>query len=222
MTKFDTMPTYALALMRANTEYKTATETPASVAALANSAVETRRVLLADLNSLISRGLLAESVLDSLQGVNGHKNIVVDIVTMADILKKNADKIAERTSVKPAEIYAAEDLADQLGTAIGLREQAPQIVAEAVRNRNAAFTLFIKTYEEICSAVGYLRRQEGDAASITPTLYTGRGPSKKKPVDDTPVKPETPPVVTQPVSPTPVPNAPIAHAAVGANGPFME
>jgi hypothetical protein len=96
-------------------------------------------VLLADLNSLISRGLLAESVLDSLQGVNGHKNIVVDIVTMADILKKNAAKIAERTSVKPDEIYAAEDLADQLGTAIGLREQAPQIVAEAVRNRNAAF-----------------------------------------------------------------------------------
>ncbi len=35
MTRFDKMPTYALALMRAHTEYKTATETPASVTALA-------------------------------------------------------------------------------------------------------------------------------------------------------------------------------------------
>ena len=148
---------------------------------------------------------------------------VVDIVTMAEILKKNATKIAERTSVKPEEIYAAEDLADQLGTAIGLREQAPQIVAEAVRNRNAAFTLFIKTYEEIRSAVGYLRRQAGDATNITPTLYTGRGPSKKKPVEESPVKPETPAVVMQPAHPTPAPNAPVvAHATVGENGPFME
>jgi hypothetical protein len=141
---------------------------------------------------------------------------------MAEILRKNAATIAERTSVKPEEIYAAENLADQLGTAIGLREQAPQIVAEAVRNRNAAFTLFITTYEEIRAAVGYLRRQEGDAASITPTLYTGRGPSKKKPVEDSPVKPETPPVVTPVVNPTPGPNAPVAHAPVGGNGPFME
>ena len=223
MVKFDKMETYTLALMRANTEYKTATEPPAALTALANSATETRRVLLADVNSLISRGLLSDSVLDSLQGVNGYKNVVVDITTLAEILKKNAEKIADRTSVKPDEIYAAENLADQLGTAIGLREQAPQVIAEAVRNRNAAFTLFIDTYEEIRTAIGYLRHKEGDADTITPTLYTGRGPSKKKPAEDNSGKPETPPVVTQPTNPTPDTNAPAAHAvAASANGPFMQ
>jgi hypothetical protein len=85
---------------------------------------------------------------------------------------------AERTSVKPDEIYAAEDLADQLGTAIGLREQAPQVVAEAVRNRNAAFTLFIETYEEIRAAVGYLRRQEGDARRLTRASNGLQSPSE--------------------------------------------
>lgn len=148
---------------------------------------------------------------------------MVDITTLAEILKKNAEKIADRTSVKPEEIYAAENLADQLGTAIGLREQAPQVIAEAVRNRNAAFTLFIKTYEEIRAAVGYLRRQEGDADTITPTLYTGRGPSKKKPAEDNSGKPETPPVVTQPTNPTPGTNTPAAQpAAASAHGPYMQ
>jgi hypothetical protein len=98
-----------------------------------------------------------------------HQSIVVYIVTMADILKKNAAKSAKRTSVKPDEIYAAEDLADQLGTAIGLREQVLPVVAEAVRNRNTAFTLFIKTYEEILEATpnGYcLARADGGSCHV--------------------------------------------------------
>jgi hypothetical protein len=49
----------------------------ASLADLANSAIEKRRVLLADLNSLISRGLLPESVLDSLQGVEASAEVNV-------------------------------------------------------------------------------------------------------------------------------------------------
>jgi len=222
LVRFDKTETYALALMRAQTEYKTATEPPASLTALANSATETRRVLLADLHALISRELLPDSVLDNLQGGSGYKNLVVDIVTMADILKKNAAIIAERTSVKPEEIYAAENLADELGTAIGLREQAPQAATQAVRNRQAAFTLFITTYEEIRAAVGYLRRKDGDADTIAPTLYTGRGPSKKKPTEDPSNKPEARPVVTQPTKPTAATNASATQVVTpDDNGPFM-
>lgn len=61
---------------------------------------------------------------------------MMDIGTLASILRKYAAKVADRTSVKPQELSAAEDLANQLGKAVRLREQAPQMIAEAVRTGN--------------------------------------------------------------------------------------
>lgn len=183
ITVFDKLETYARALGRANTEYKTALEPPTTVPELVEAAIDMRTILLADVNALIARGLLPAAVIAGLQGVNGHKNIVADLFVLADILNRNQASIASRTSVKPEEIYEAENLADRLGVAVGLREQASHVLADAIRNRQAAFTLFINAYEEVRMAVQYLRRKQGDAESIAPSLYSGRGPSKKKPAD---------------------------------------
>ena len=228
MAVFDKIETYALALEHSHIQYKTATEPPASLVAMANTAIETRSVLLANLNSLIARGLIAASATDGLQGINGYKNVVFDLLALANIHRLNAAKIAQKTSVTPEELDAAENLADQLGTAVGEREQAPQIAAEAVRNRNAAFTLFINAYEEVRTAIGYLRRKQGDADSIAPSLYAGRTVSKKKPADDTNANPPAPAPAVNPANP---PVAPVANAnanapqnnkpVTSAQGPFV-
>lgn len=229
MSQFDKLETYALALGHSHTEYKTATEPSPSLVALADSAIEARAVLLADVNSLITRGLIAPTATKDLQGVNGHKNIVFDLFALANILKRNASKIDGRTSVKPEELVEAENLADRLGTAVGEREQAPQITAEAVRNRQAAFTLFINAYEEVRTAINYLRRAQGDAESIAPSLYT-RAPAKKKPTDNTNENPETaaPAPAANAVpgnSPIPVNTAASAQSSNAANvsaaGPYV-
>ena len=44
------------------------------------------------------------------------------ICELTSALKKNAAMIAERTSVKPDELTAAEDTVNRLGKAVGLRE----------------------------------------------------------------------------------------------------
>ena len=226
ISKLDKLETYALATLCTHAEHKAATEPPATLVELANQAIATRAVLLADVNSLISRGLLAPSAVDGLQGVHGYKNVMMDICTLASVLKKNATKIAERTSVRREELTTAEDLANRLGKAVGVRDQSPQTVAEAVRNRQAAFTLFIKAYEEVRAAVQYLRRKQGDADSIAPSLYLSRG-QRKKTADESPADPAVP-VVAQPVTTAPTApgnNAPAAHPAassVAKNGPFMD
>jgi hypothetical protein len=184
VAKVDKLETYALAMFCAQADYKAATDPPASVTELVNSAVATRAVLLADVNSLIAYNLLSPGVTSGLQGTNGHKNVMMDLGTLASILRTHAAKIAERTSVRPDELSAAEDLANKLGKILGVREQSPQVVAEVTRTRQAAFTLFVNTYDDVRAAVQYLRRTEGDADSIIPSLYLSRGLRKKTVAED--------------------------------------
>jgi hypothetical protein len=179
VAKVDKLETYALAMFCTQADYKAATEPPASVTELVNTAVATRAVLLADVHSLIAYDLLSPGVISGLQGTNGHKNVMMDLGTLASILRRHAAKVAVRTSVRPEELSAAEDLANKLGKALGLREQSPQLVAEVTRTRQAAFTLFVKTYDDVRAAVQYLRRAEGDADAIIPSLYLSRGLRKK-------------------------------------------
>jgi len=110
---------------------------------------------LFDVNTLIAYGLLAPEVLDDILGVNGYKNVMTDLGTLASILRTNAAQVAERTTVKPDELAEAEALATKLGKTVGVREQSPQVIAQATRNRQAAFTLFMKAYEEVRAAVQY-------------------------------------------------------------------
>jgi len=223
ISQLDTLEVYALAMFCTQADYKAATEPPASLTDLVNSAVETRTVLLADVQSLISRGLIPAGVVDELQGVNGRKNLMMDIGTLAGILRKYATKIADRTSVKPEELSAAEDLANRLGKAVGLREQSPLIIAEAAHSRQAAFTLFHNAYEEVRTAIQYLRRKEGDADSIAPSLYANRGLRKKTTdnnEDNPPAPGPTSPTGNQPNTPGTNPT-PAAKADEAESGPFM-
>jgi hypothetical protein len=224
ISKLDKLEVYALAMFCTQADYKAATEPAPSLVELANSAVETRTVLLSDVNALISRGLLAGGVIIGLQGVNGYKNLMMDIGTLAGILRKHAAKIAERTSVKPAELSAAEDLANRLGKAVGLRDQSPQIIAEASRNRQAAFTLFLHAYEEVRTGIHYLLRKGGDADSIAPSLYANRG-LRRKPTDVNEDNPPAPgpasPTGNQPNTPGTNPAQPAKTADVSESGPFM-
>lgn len=206
----DGLETRALAMFCTHVDYKAATDPPAALAALLEDAVAKRAILLADVNTLIAYGLLSADVTGELLGANGYKNVITDLGTLASVLRTNAARITGRTTVKPDELTAAENLATKLGKVVGERQVSPQVVAQVTRNRAAAYTLFIKAYEDVRSAVQYLRHREGDADSIMPSLFAGRG-GRKKATDDTGDKPNTP----NP-SPTPVVNPP-APAPSGNN-----
>ena len=77
----------------------------------------------------------------------------------------------------------------------------------ATADRTRAFVLFVRCYDEIRRAVSFLRWNEGDADTLVPSLYAGRGgrgksePARGEPESDK----ETP------AAPTPV--APVAGSA---------
>lgn len=224
ITLLDNLELYALALGHAQTEYQTATEPSPSLVALANENIMWRTILLNDVTTLISRKLLPQSVTSDLKGINGHKNIAFDLFALANVIKKNWDKVSSKTTVTQDELVQAQILADKLVTAVGEREQAPVVAAEAVRDRQAAFTLFINAYDEVRSVVCYLRRKQGDADSIIPSLYAGRTVTKKKPADDNTDNPPAPtpaqPTGNQPHNGGTTPTL-AAKADVTESGPFM-
>ena len=222
----DKLETYALAMFCAHMDYRAAVDPPAELAALVEQAIAKRTILLSDVNTLIAYGLLAPEAADDLLGVNGYKNVMTDLGTLASVLRTNADRVAGRTSVKPAELSEAEDLAAKLGKTVGVRELSPQAMAQVTRNRQAAFTLFIKAYEEVRAAVQYLRHHEGDGDSILPSLFAGRG-GRKKAADDTTDKPNTSTTSTTTGTPNPTntpsanPAQPAKVASTSESGPYM-
>jgi hypothetical protein len=127
---------------------------------------------------------------------------------------------------RTATLDEAQAAAEELSVAVGARERAPEVAAQAVRDRQVAFTLFMNSYDEICAAVGFVRRKQGDADTIAPSLYVGRS-SKKKPAETTEAKPPTPATPTttatptQPSTATTSPTQPARKADVSDDGPYL-
>jgi hypothetical protein len=173
---------------------------------------------------LIAHGVLAPGVINNLQGVNGYKNVMADLIALVAIHRKYADKIADRTSVKPEELKAAEDLAATFSEAVGLREQSPQTVAAATRSRQAAYTLFVTSYNEVRSAIQYPRRREDDADTIIPSLFAVHGARKRfsAETNDNP-NPLAPVPVVNPTAPAQAGNngTPVANVTSSEHGPFV-
>jgi hypothetical protein len=185
LTRFDQMETYARALGHAQTLYRTSLERPESVRdlaikALADKAVEWRRILLCDLKVLIKRDLVAPAALGVLKDSNGYQSVVDDLFALANILRQNWTAASDRTPVTINELDQAESVAGQLRTAIGERKHAVVTASQAARDRLAAFALFVGTYREIREAVQYLRHKQGDLSAFAPSLYDGRSAGKKK------------------------------------------
>ena len=200
------------------------TQPSPALVALGNEGMARRTVMVTDISMLVSRGLLKEGILSELKGINGYKNIGFDLFQLSDIYRKNWDTIADRTSVKMEELDQTEDLADKIVTAVGEREQASQMTAEATRDRQAAFTIYINAYDEVRSVIGFLRRKQGDVDSIAPSLYVGRVATKKKPADsgDTPQTPvPVPPTTNQTNTTTTNPTQPAKAADTSESEPYM-
>ncbi len=108
---------------------------------------------------------------------------------------------------------------------LGVREQAPALVAAASEVRMRAFTKLTQVYDDTRRAVGYLRAPQGDADKIAPTLYPGR--PKRRPSADPQPSPGAgapAPVSATPTPPaaSPTPELPSVSHAIAANVPAKD
>jgi len=196
----DKLEDYALALRFAHAAYQTATLPPDALAELSDEATRLRTRLLADATALSLHELIDPRKLESMKGAAGVGNIAQDLQMLSQILQENWAKIQGKSATSAEDLQAASRIATRLTRIIGVREQSPAQQAAVIEQRQRVWTLTIRAYDEVRAAIAFVRRREGDAESITPNLYTGKGRVRSSAKTD---QKSTDPKATDPKSTTP-------------------
>jgi len=218
--QIDKLEDYTLALRFAHAAYQTATQPPEVLPELAAEATELRERLAADARALSLHDLIDRRKLDSLKGANGITNVAQDLQMLSQILQENWPKIQSKSATVAEDLQAASRIATRITRVLGVKEQSPAQEAAAVEQRLRVFTLTFRAYDEARAAIAFVRRREGDADSITPNLYTGKGRGRTAPTPptDQPPKPGTSVDAVQ-VLPAVTPEAVAAAVAAQKGGP---
>jgi len=207
---------YAMALAHAQTLHAMASAPASAIIPLSDEGTTLRATLLTDANALVQRDLMDGNQLKELKGSVGYKNLAFDLQILAQAFRNSAETIQGKCATTPAEVQRAEEIAAQLLKLAGLQEQGPASIVATADIRARAFTLLVNAYNQVRRGVSYLRWDEGDVDTITPSLYGGRATPKKTP--DVPA-PSPSPVPANPGpsngSPAPAPASPVP-AATGA------
>lgn len=128
-----------------------------------------------DATALAKRRILDENQVNKLRGGSGYKTVAFEVVGLVGLLREHWNEIKGRSALQPEELERAGRRAQELVTAVGLREQSPAMVSAAAAVRQRAYTLFFRAYDDVRRALTYLRWHEGGGDSIAPSLFVGRG-----------------------------------------------
>ena len=205
----DKIEVYGQAALQADADH-TISITPAPVAALSAEVVETIEVLRADAVAHVKRKHIEPGALAELRGGVGFSNQVFDLVQLIAVFRKYWATLAPVTRVTLAELDAAEQLAKRFVDALGEREQGPAATSASADLQKRAYTKFVDTYDLIRRAIAFLRWTQGDADTIAPSLWAGRGGRKTRSQDGGGV----------PAADDGEPSTPVAPSPINGGGPF--
>jgi hypothetical protein len=230
IARFDKIEDYTMTLSYTNTLHATATRPVDGLAELNDEGIKLRSTLQGDITALIARGFINPASIKSYTGLTGYKNVASDLQIQGQILKDNWSQVEGKCATTLAEVEHALKIAAHLLRLTGQKEQSPAVVAAAADQRKRAFTLFTRAYDDARRAIIFLRWHEEDADEIAPSLYAGRGGSKKKtnPEESIPAPAASAVQTTTPVtntSPTATQSNANSTAKTGnsssGNNPFM-
>jgi hypothetical protein len=228
--KIDQLEDLTLAARHANTQHLTAAAPPDDLAEVLADALTLRDNLKGEVEQGVRRGRINPKSLKGIKGGNGYKNLAKDLGIYCAVLRAAWPKIQGKCGTDLDELEHAERISNRILRVVGLREQGPSLFSDTTANRLRAFTLFMRTYDEVRRAVTYLRWKEDDADDIAPSLYAGRGGRGRTEVQPPEAEAEAPAVGTgSDATPAPTEEGPVtAAAAPGAgtapsnNDPFIE
>ncbi len=181
LAQYDKIELYTRALTQANGEYLSTSRRAAEVPPLTAQLKEIRTTLLTDMRSAVRRSLIDASQLDGLQGARGAKNAATDVVTLCALIRRQWPALEGRTGIALREIDRAEQLAEELQSALARADHADGDVEAAADLRQRVYTLFFNAYDQARRAISFLRWAEGDAHEIAPSLMAlrSKGPRQR-------------------------------------------
>jgi hypothetical protein len=179
LNQFDILEHAANATLHLHSRWLFANSPVEPLPELVREATHRRELLVSAATMLMKHGLLPANALHALVGPVGHKNVAVDLNGVASLLRENWTRIDGKTPLTIADLDAATRVAQRLIKAVGVKQQAPAVVAANAQERQRALTHFLRAYDQVRRSVIYLRWNEGDADHIAPSLYAGRSVKRK-------------------------------------------
>jgi hypothetical protein len=178
LTPLERLELYAFALTQAQVTCQSVSKRTKTLSKLSAAAVTLRARLLQDAQALVLRGQVSESRLSQLKGAKGHCNIASDLLLLVTSLRECWSDVVGKTGVTLDELNAAELLGNRLVEAIGARK-FPALARRAAADRQRAYTLFIRAYDQVRRVVTFLRWDTKDIDLIAPSLYTKKLKSRR-------------------------------------------
>lgn len=209
---------YTFALSHANTLYRVAAKPEETLSSLIEEGAKLRESLRVDAAALAAHGVVVGARLADIGSSTGYRQLASDLFALAVVFREVWPKIDGKTLTQVATIDRAEAIAEDIMLAVGAREQAPAVIAAATVERQRAFTLFERAYDQTRRALTYVRWNEADVEEIAPSIYSGRGNGNHRKNDGEPA-----PAVATPASPVAAPATPAnghAHDLPGGS-PFV-
>jgi hypothetical protein len=174
----DGLRDYALCLFYTETLYLTKAKPVRCPPDLLNQAKLCRARLLQFLNTCAERRFVDKARFSQLRGTNGYRNVASDLGVLTSVaLDMPAFAEFERL-LPPGELRRADLLGRQLLTIAGKHEVRSEELSAAREMRARAFTLLIRSYNEVRRGVAYVRAEQGDAEAFAPTLF-GKAPRRR-------------------------------------------
>ncbi len=195
VAKLDRLPTLAYALGFTHTRYFGALTPVGPVSALAATVARYRDLFVHGIVGLQQRELIPADAMRDFVGGKAFKVAAFETVAAANMLREQPPEVFALAGVTAEELTLGCGFAGELTEQLGVREQVPAGVSSVARERQQAYTLVLRDYDQARRAVTYLRWSQGDADAIAPSLYAGRSRRSEQPEP-------------QP-SPQPAPNAPM-------------
>lgn len=140
---------------------------------LLKEAKHTRARLLHFVKACAARGLVDAARWSELRGANGYRNTASDLGVLVSIVQTSPKLMEfEQTLLLPGELKRADLLGRELLVIAAKSDRRSEELSQSREMRARAFTLLMRSYNEVRRAVAYVRAEFGDADSFAPTLFT--------------------------------------------------
>lgn len=177
VTTFDRLPTYARALLFLYMPTKARRARKTNVREFVARLTHIRGCLLADLDAVGRRVQLGTLNYD-FGGNRTYTELIQDVSVLVVHLKNHWSLIEGKTGLQLSDLDQADQLADEFVSVLGCRKEPIYAATERALERAQAFTLVVRTYEQVRRAVSFLRWDDRDA--LAPSLYSGRFKRRRK------------------------------------------
>ena len=153
--------------------------------------------------------IVDDSVVSKLREGQGYRDAVEDVGAAEDIIRAHWDKLEGKVPITADDLQTMRTLTVDFAAALAEREDRAAGISPSANDRQRAFTLLARAYDEIRRALTFIRWKEGDVDDIVPSLWVRPGGGRRYGSDIAkPADPATTSPVASPAAPTTTANPP--------------